>query len=108
MKRVFNYKVIAVNPEASNNKKRTKQFDMLKQSVVNAIMRPIEEQLMMETQQQIEGRELTPEEQQIQQEVQERLQVMTPDEVKIYMQRKYQDPVEVMASQLFEIFRTKM
>lgn len=107
MKRVFNYKVIAVNPEATTRKEQ-KQFDMLKQSVVNAIMRPIEEQLMMETQQQIEGRELTPEEQQqIQQEVQERLQVMTPDEVKIYMQRKYQDPVEVMASQLLKYLEQK-
>ena len=107
MKRAFNYKVIAVNPEATTRKEQ-KQFDMLKQSVVNGIMRPIEEQLMLEQQQAIKGKELTNEEQEnIQKEVQERLQVMTPDEVKIYMQRKYQDPAEVMASQLLQYLTQK-
>jgi len=66
-------------------------------------MQPIQEQIILQHQQELQGRELTPEEQQqIQQQVQQELETATPEEVRKYMEREHQDPAEALGSQLLE------
>lgn len=102
MKRPFTYKVLATNSEATTEKEQT-TFNTIKQYVIDSIMGPIQEEILLRTQQELQGRELTPEEQQqIQQQIQQEIETRTPEEIKSYMKRKYQSPVEVLSSQLLE------
>ena len=107
MKRAFNYKAVAVNSEATTRKEQ-KQFDMIRQSVINQIMLPIQQELMMQQQQLAQNQKLTEEQvQQIQQQSEAELESKTPEEVKLYMQRKYQDPAEVLSTQLLKYLEHK-
>lgn len=100
MKRPFEWRVIAVNDEATSRKEK-EYFSRIQDFVVNSIIEPIKIQLEQQNQEQIKGRELNPDEQQaLQQKMQEELKAMTPPEVKKYMARTHQDPAEVMANQL--------
>lgn len=106
--RPFDYKLLAVNPEATTRKEQ-EEFGRIKDFVYNTIMAPIQQQIEMQTQQQTLGRELTAEErQQIEQQVQEQLQTMTPKEVKEYMKREHQDPAEVLGHRLLEYLQLKL
>ncbi len=107
MKRPFSWNVIATNPEATTEREK-KEFDLMRQYVVNQIMMPIRQQLEMQAAQQAQGKELTPEQQQqITQQIEEQLKTLTPKEVKRYMEREYQDPAEVLGNQLLQYFIQK-
>lgn len=119
MQRPFNYRVYSTNPEATTAKEK-KEFDMIKQWVVDSIMQPIREQLEQQSQQQImqmqqdpqmqtpEGQQMMQEQiQQMQQQMQEQEKQMTPKEIRKYMQREYQDPAEVLSSQLLAYLSQK-
>lgn len=100
--RPFDYKILAVNSEATTRKEE-KEFGMYKDFVINSIIGPIKQQLEMEATQQFQGKELTEQDkQQIQQQVQEQLKTKTPDEVKLYMERDHQDVAEIMCQQLLD------
>lgn len=105
MKRPFSYKVISVNPEATTAKEQ-KEFQMLKEYVVNKIMAPIKQKILEETMMQMQnGQELTEEQkQQVQEQMQQEIDQRTPDEIKRYMHREYQDPAEVLGTQLLKYF----
>ena len=107
MKRPFSWNVIATNPESTTEREK-KEFDLMRQYVVNQIMMPIRQQLEMQAAQQAQGKELTPEQQQqIIQQVEEQLKTLTPKEIKRYMEREYQDPAEVLSNQLLQYFIQK-
>lgn len=100
--RPFEYKIIAVNPEASTRKEE-KEFSMIRDYVVNSIVEPIRKEIQAKYMQQSKGQELTEEElTQINTQVEEELKTMTPDEVKTYMERNHQDIAEVQAQHLLE------
>lgn len=94
-KRPFNWKVIAVNEDATTRKEQ-EEFGRLKQFVVSQIMTPIQQEIAATQQQPQTQEELA----QLQQQIAEQTQAQTPDEVKKYMMREHQDPAEVLASQL--------
>lgn len=102
MRRPFDYKVLAVNPEATTRKEQ-EQFGRVRDFVVSSIVTPIRQQLEVQQQEQLQGRKLTSEERQrIQAEVEQQLKAMTPEEVKVYMEREHQDPAEVLSHQLLQ------
>lgn len=102
MRRPFDYKVLAVNSEATTRKEQA-ESDMIREYVINSIMTPIKKQIELQHQQQIQGQELSQEQTaQIEQQIEEQLKAMTPEEVGVYMERKHQDPAEVMCHQLLE------
>lgn len=102
MDRPFSWKVIATNPEATTRREQ-EEFKRIREYVVAKVMNPVRQQIEMQYQENIQGRELTQEEQEkIQQEVEQQTQSQTPQEVKKYMQREHQDPAEVLAHQLLE------
>ena len=99
-KRGFDYKVYAVNADATTRREQ-EEFGRLRDYVVNTITIPIRQQLEIEARQKMNNRELSDEEkQQILSEVEEKFKTMTPEEVKLYMEREHQDPAEAMCSQL--------
>lgn len=118
MQRPFNYKVFSTNPEATTQREK-KEFDLIKEYVVQQIMAPIEAQIQQQSQGQMQQLQqqamqdpnqtqgLEEQVQQIQQQAQEQIKQMTPEEVKRYMQREYQDPAEVLSSQLLEYLQNK-
>lgn len=106
-RRGFDYKVYAVNADATTRREK-EEFGKIREFVVNSIMTPIRQQIELEARQKMEGRELSPQEQeQIKNEVAETLKAMTPDEVKLYMEREHQDPAEAMSSQILTYFIQK-
>lgn len=101
-RRGFDYKVFAVNADATTRREQ-EEFGKLREFVVNSIIAPIKKELELQSRQDTQGQELTPEDKQkIQQQIEEALKVATPDEVKLYMEREHQDPAEAMCSQLLE------
>jgi len=102
MRRPLDYKILAVNEEATTRKEE-EHMGRIKEYVVSQIMIPIEAQAKQQAMAQLNGKEPTPEQiEQIEQEVQAAIQAATPPEVAKYMAREHQDPAEVMMSQLFE------
>lgn len=102
MRRPLDYKILAVNEEATTRKEE-EHMSRIKEYVVSQIMMPIEAQAKQQAMAQLNGKEPTPEQiQQIEQEVQANIQAATPPEVAKYMAREHQDPAEAMMSQLFE------
>lgn len=102
MRRPFEYKVLAVNPEATTRKEQ-EEFGRMRDYVISEIMSPIKQKLEMQQAEELKGQQLTPEEQQqIQAQTQQQLQAMTPKEVKVYMERDHQDPAEVLNHRLLE------
>jgi hypothetical protein len=102
MRRPLDYKILAVNEEATTRKEE-EHMGRIKEYVVSQIMIPIEAQAKQQAMAQLNGKEPTPEEiEQIEQEVQAAIQAATPPEVAKYMAREHQDPAEAMMSQLFE------
>lgn len=102
MKRPLDYKVLAVNPEATTRKEQ-ESLGRIKDFVINQITAPIKKKLELEAQQQAEGKELTHEQiKQLEAQVQEQLKTLTPEEVKVYMEREHQDPAEVLGNQLLQ------
>lgn len=102
MRRPFDYKVLAINPEATTRKEQ-EEFGRVRDFVISTITTPIRQQIEIQQQQELQGRELTAEEKQtIQQNIEAELRAQTPDEVKVYMEREHQDPAEVMSHQLLQ------
>lgn len=107
MRRPFDYKVLAVNPEATTRKEQ-EEFGRVRDYVISSIVTPMRQQLEIQQQEQLQGRTLTSEERQrIQQDVEAQLKAMTPEEVKVYMERDHQDPAEVMSHQLLQYLTIK-
>lgn len=105
--RPFEYRVVATNSEATTRKEE-KEYGMIKDFVINSIMTPIKQQLEMQAQQEMQGKELTPDQQQqIQQQVAQQLETMTPEEVKVYMERDHQDISEILSQQLLDYLLLK-
>jgi hypothetical protein len=101
-KRPFDWKVVAVNREATTRKEGI-YFSKIRESVVNDIMQPIRVRVEQESEEQNRGKELTQEEKiKIQKEIEERIKSETPEEAKKYMEREHQDPAEVLYHQLLE------
>lgn len=113
MQRPFSYKIYSVNSEATTEKEK-KEFEMIKEYVVNEIMAPIKQQLAMQAQQQqMQMQQIPPEQQEqamqeMQQQMQEQERQMTPPEIRKYMQMQYQDPAESLSSQLLEYAKNKL
>lgn len=100
MSRPNSWEVVATNPEATS-KREQEEFSLMKQYVIDSIMKPIREQEELAFQKEIQGQDLTPEqEQEALQQLQQRIQTKSPPEVKKYMSRTYQDPAEIMSKQL--------
>lgn len=107
MRRPFEYRILAVNPEATTRKEQ-KEFGMIKDYVISNIVEPIRQEIELKQQEQLKGQNLTPQEkEQIQQQVQQELQTRTPEEVKVYMEREHQDPAEIMHHRLLEYLKLK-
>ena len=107
MRRPFNSRLIATNPEATTRREQ-EEFKRIREFVIAETMLPIKQQIELKYQQEQAGRELTEEEiQQIQQKIVEETKVMTPQEIKKYMTREHQDPAEVMGQQLLEYLEQK-
>lgn len=107
MKRPFIWEAVAVNPEATSRREQ-ESLKRIKDFVIDSIMMPIKQQIAMQHEQEMKGRELTEEEQQqVQQQIEEEIKSQTPQEVKRYMEREYQDPAEVMSNQLLEYLEKK-
>lgn len=120
MQRPFTYKVFSTNPEATTEREK-KEFEMIRQHVIDMIMLPIQQQVEQQKQQELmalqaqaqqdpspEGQQQIQEQaQQIEAQAQEQVKQMTPFEIKKYMQREYQDPAEVLCSQLLEYLKHK-
>lgn len=105
MSRVFDYKILAVNSEATTRKEQ-EEFNLLKEFVQSSIMNPIRQEIEMKYEEQIRGRELSEEEsQQIQQQIADELKTLTPTEVKEYMKNEHQDPAEVLMHRLLEYIK---
>lgn len=102
-RRGFDYKVFAVNPEATTRREQ-EEFGKIRNFVVNTIMEPIKATLQEKAMLEAQGeKELTPEQkQQIQAQIAEELKTQTPEEVKLYMEREHQDPAEALGSQILE------
>lgn len=102
MKRPFDWKVLAVNPEATTRKEQF-EFGKVRDFVVNQTLTPIRKQLEVKKIQETRGKKLSPEEiKQLQAQIDEEMKSLTPVEIKKYMERDHQDPAEVMADQLLE------
>jgi len=107
MKRPFIWEAVAVNPEATTRREQ-ESLKRIKDFVIDSIMGPIKQQIAMQHEQEMKGRELTQEEQQqIQQQIEQEVKMQTPQEVKKYMERDYQDPAEVMSNQLLKYLEKK-
>lgn len=106
-KRPFNYKVVAVNPEATSRREQ-EEFGRIKEYVVGEIMAPIKAQAEKAALEAKQGKPLTPEqEKEIQAQIAEEVKANTPEETKEYMQRKHQDPAEIMSHQLLKYLTKK-
>jgi hypothetical protein len=102
IKRPFQWKVLAVNEEATTRKEQ-EEFGRIKEFVIGEIMQPVVADIQMKAQQEMKGRQLSPEEQQqIQQRVAEEIKAATPEEVRKYMKRDHQDPAEALMHQILE------
>ena len=102
MRRPLDYKILAVNEEATTRKEE-EHFGRIKDYVISQIMIPIESQKRQEAYEQLNGKKPTPEQQaQIEKEIEQAVQAATPPEIEKYMAREHQDPAEIMMSQLFE------
>jgi hypothetical protein len=99
MNRPFGFKVIATNPEATTRKEQH-ETDMLKEFVVQSIMRPIQQETELKYAQELEGGISPQRRQEIMQQVAQETQAKTPIEVRRYMQRDHQDPSEVQGNQI--------
>lgn len=109
LQRHFNFRLIAVNPEATTRKEK-KKYEMIQEWVVQNIMQELEQKIRAIHEEEFENIQSQSEEteqlQQIQQELEQRIQeeiiAQTPDEINRYMARHYQDPAEVMFNQILE------
>lgn len=100
MKRPFDYRLFAVNEEATSRREQ-EQFSRVKEYVESQIMSPIIETIQQRALEQQQGTELSPEQiQQLQEQIAEETKRATPPEVKKYMSREHQDPAEAMGNQL--------
>lgn len=107
MKRPFPYKVIAINSEATSRKEEA-YYQKVREFVVNSVMKPIREKVMMQQKQQMEGKELTPEQQQeIEGQLQKQIDDATPQRVKQYMEREHQDIAEVVGNHILNYLKNK-
>lgn len=108
MRKSFDYKVLATNPEATTRKEQ-ERFKRVKNYVVELIMAPIRAKEEAKAQVEIEGREPTPEEiQKIQQEIEEAVKDKTPDSAKKYMKRDHQDPAEIQGHHILSFLKRKL
>lgn len=100
MKRPFNYRLLAVNPEATT---RIEQEEMgrLKTHLDDLVVAPIRERVMIENEEALLKRDLSPEERdEIRMKIQEEIAASTPREMKKYMAREHQDPAEIYGNQI--------
>lgn len=105
--RPFEYKIIAVNPEATTRKEE-KEFSMIRDYVINSIIEPIRKELEVQQQEKLKGKKLSEEEiAEINAQVEEQLKTMTPPEIKTYMERNHLDIAEVQAQHLLEYLLRK-
>ena len=109
IKRPFNFKVVATNPEAITEKEREK-----KKLLDNYIMQQIQLRIQKAMQEAgispdgMPGDAEDPEAvQQTQQQIQQIQQEMTPPEIEEYMQRNYQGSIEIMANQILAYLKKK-
>lgn len=106
-KRAFNYKAVAVNPEATSRREKV-EFEKIHEYVIGEIMSPIEEEIRTKAAQQEQEQQLSEEQRKaIQEQVAKDIKAATPEEVKEYMQRKHQDPAEIMSHQLLKYLTKK-
>lgn len=107
MRRPFDYKVLAVNPEATTRKEQ-QEFNMMRDYVISEILGPIKKQIELSKAQEQGDEPLTSlQKEKLQEEIDAQLKAMTPEEVKLYMQRKHQDPAELLSHQLLEYLSIK-
>jgi hypothetical protein len=106
-KRPFTWKVLAVNEDATTRKEQ-ETFGRVRDFVIAQIMQPIQEQIELKYQEQLQGKKLSADQQkQIQQQIAEEVQSATPPEVMKYMAREYQDPAEVLSRQIMKYLMQK-
>jgi len=99
MRRPFGYRLLATNREAANRKEET-ETSKIKEYVIAQIMTPIQQEVEMKYQEQLQG-QLTPQQrQEIQKQIAEEIKAATPPQVRQYMLRDHRDPAEVQGQQI--------
>lgn len=107
-KRPFQWRVLAVNEEATTRKEQ-EEFGRMKQYVSAEIMKPIIADIQKRAMERQKGREINDEEQRkLQQQIEQEIQAATPEEVRKYMQREHQDPAEALSNQLLTYLIQKL
>lgn len=96
LERPFEFRVAAVNREATTEAEET-EAELMKEFVYQEVMGPIIEEVMANAEQSEEGMA----------EAQAQIEQMTPEKIHRYMTRKHQDPAEVHAQQLLEFLGEK-
>lgn len=124
--RQFSFRVNAINPEAST-RREDDEFNMIREFVIQQIMKPIEEEERQKAEQQIgqaqmqlqqlqasgasqeeiqqAQQQMQQAQQQLEQQVQQQVEARTPEQVKLYMKREHQDPADVLGSQILQYVR---
>lgn len=109
IKRPFNFKVVATNPEAITEKEREKK-KLLDRYIMQEVQLRIQK-AMQEAGLSPDGRPGDAEDpevvQQTQQQIQQIQQEMTPPQIEEYMQREYQSNIEIMANQILAYLKKK-
>lgn len=107
IKRPFNYKVVATNPEAITEREKA-QADMLREYMQQKVQAQIQ-QAMQEAGINPEGGPQDAQDpemmQQQQQQIQQIQAQMTPPQIEEYMKRDYQDQREIMGNQILGYLR---
>lgn len=121
--RQFSFRVTAINPEATS-RREVEEFGMMREYVIQQIMKPIEEEEKQKAEQQVQQAQMQLQQlqqqgasseeiqqaqqqmqqmqQQLEQQIQQAVEARTPEEVKIYMKRDHQDPADVLGSQILQ------
>lgn len=108
MRRPLSWRIAATNPSASTRRSR-EEAKQIREYVVNNVMLGVRQEIELERQEELQGRELTAEErQQVMSEIEQEMQTRTPEEVKRYMERDHKDVAEVMSHQLIEYLFKKV
>lgn len=128
--RPFDYRLVAVNKEATTRKEQAK-YGMFKDWIVQSIMQELKEKIVQEhaeefqqleqmkaqiknqpegeegqpqmSENQVEIQQLQQMAEELEQRIQQEIIDRTPDEIHRYMSREYQDPAEIMFNQLLEL-----
>lgn len=106
-RRPFNWKVLAVNEEATT-RKETEEFNRLKEYVVNEVLKEIELETLQSVFQEMNPNATRQEVDMMRKQVSEQLQADPPEVVRKYMRREHQDPAEILGAHILAYLTQKL